>query len=200
MKRIDYKSAIIFSAAAVPGAILGALTTAYFPRGLFDLVFGALIIGTSFYLLLCPGGQLEITAQSLHSDSNSSSHLVDSQGIGYNFSYNPLIGAGISLFVGYISSLLGVGGGFIHVPILIRLLNFPVHIATATSQFILAVMALTGTLMHVFLGTFSHGVRRTIVLAIGVIVGAQLGAVLSSRIQASMWTRGAIIPLPPIAT
>jgi uncharacterized membrane protein YfcA len=94
-----------------------------------------------------------------------------------------MLGAGLSLFVGYLSSVLGVGGGFIHVPILVRLLNFPVHVATATSQFVLAVMALAGSAVHIAIGTFSHGIRRTLVLGIGVIVGAQLGAILSSRVQ-----------------
>ncbi len=54
MKRVDYKSGLMFSLAALPGAVLGALTTALIPRWLFDSVFGFLIIGASVYLLL-PG-------------------------------------------------------------------------------------------------------------------------------------------------
>ena len=68
--------------------------------------------------------------------------LVDADGARYRYAYNPVVGIVLSIFVGFISSLLGVGGGFIHVPALSRLLNFPVHIATATSHFVLAVMAL----------------------------------------------------------
>ena len=196
MRRIDYKSGIVFSIATIPGAILGALTTAYLPRKLFDLVFGILMIAASVYLLIHPAGELEMSTDVLgNSDSKSSRSLVDSEGIGYSFSYNLLLGAGLSLFVGYVSSLLGVGGGFIHVPILVRLLNFPVHIATATSHFILAIMALTGTVVHVVMGTFSHGIRRTIVLAIGVVVGAQVGAMLSRHIHGDWIIRGLAIAL-----
>jgi hypothetical protein len=36
-------------------------------------------------------------------------------------------------------------------------------------------MALIGTIVYIVTGTFSHGVRRTISLAIGVLIGAQLG-------------------------
>ena len=43
-------------------------------------------------------------------------------------------------------------------------------------------MALTGTVTHIATGVFTHGVRRTIALSIGVIIGAQLGAALSSRL------------------
>ena len=50
MKRVDYKSGILFSIATIPGAILGALSTAYVPRGLFDLLFGVLMIVAAIYL------------------------------------------------------------------------------------------------------------------------------------------------------
>ena len=82
-----------------------------------------------------------------------------------------------------ISSLLGIGGGIIHVPAMIRLLNFPVHIATAKSHFVLAIMALAGTSVHIISGAFHHGVRRTIALSLGVLLGAQFGARLSELIK-----------------
>ncbi len=80
-------------------------------------------------------------------------------------------------------------------PALVHLLNFPVHIATATSQFILAIMALTGTAVHVVTGAFHHGIRRTIALAIGVLIGAQLGALLSNRVRGVWIIRGLAIAL-----
>jgi uncharacterized membrane protein YfcA len=44
MKRIDYRSGIVFAIATVPGAILGAVSTAYVSRLVFDLIFGILMI------------------------------------------------------------------------------------------------------------------------------------------------------------
>ena len=92
--------------------------------------------------------------------------------------------------VGYLSSFLGIGGGIIHVPALSYLLNFPVHIATATSHFILAIMALTATVVHIVTGAFHHGAHRTVALAIGVVLGAQIGARLSERIQGGWIIKG----------
>jgi hypothetical protein len=109
--------------------------------------------------------------------------LTEADGTIHTYSFSPALGLSLSAVVGYLSSLLGTGGGIIHVPAMIRLLNFPVHIATATSHFILAIMALTGTLAHIAAGTFHHGIRRTIVLAVGVLIGAQIGALLSSRVK-----------------
>jgi len=74
-------------------------------------------------------------------------------------------------------------------------LNFPVHIATATSHFILSVMALAGTLTHIVTGTFQSGVRRTIMLSLGVVIGAQFGARLSNRIKGDWIIRGLAVAL-----
>ena len=43
--------------------------------------------------------------------------------------------------MGFVSSFLGIGGGIIHVPLMVAALGFPVHVATATSDFVLANMA-----------------------------------------------------------
>ena len=121
--------------------------------------------------------------------------LTDAEGVRYHYAYNPVTGVLLSLVVGFISSLLGVGGGFIHVPILTRLLDFPVHIATATSHFVLAIMSLTGTLVHVAQGVFVRGLRRTALLAIGVLIGAQAGAWMSNRVGEKMIIRGLAVAL-----
>ena len=201
MKRVDYKSGILFSIATIPGAILGALSTAYVPRGVFDLLFGVLMIVAAIYLWTS-GGEESAVRSYWKGDSDSDPRprrmvrdLTDAEGIRYHYAYNPATGVLLSLVVGFISSLLGVGGGFIHVPILTRLLDFPVHIATATSHFVLAIMSLTGTLVHVAQGVFVRGLRRTALLAIGVLIGAQAGAWMSNRVGGKMIIRGLAVAL-----
>jgi uncharacterized membrane protein YfcA len=181
MKRIDYRTGLLFSLATVPGAILGAVTTNYIPRREFDLVFGGLLVMISVFLVLRPRRANGEVPKDSH--GRTTRHLIEADGTAHTYSFNPALGLSLSAAVGYLSSLLGTGGGIIHVPAMIRLLNFPVHVATATSHFILAIMALTGTIVHVASGTFQHGMRRTIVLSIGVLVGAQIGALLSSRVK-----------------
>ena len=87
------------------------------------------------------------------------------------------------------------GGGIIHVPALVYLLHFPVHVATATSHFILAIMALTGTVVHMVTGIFVHGVHRTVSPAIGVVIDAQVGVHLSPKIK-SNWIIRSLAPAP----
>ncbi|HXG22943.1 MAG TPA: sulfite exporter TauE/SafE family protein [Chthonomonadales bacterium] len=192
MKRIDYRSGLLFSVATIPGAVLGALTTNYLPRRVFDAIFGVLLLGTCVFLLVHPNDKKECNETSRNGVTQT---IVEADGTRHVYSYNPIIGFVLSLFVGYVSSLLGIGGGIIHVPALVHLLHFPVHIATATSHFILAIMSLTGTCVHIVNGAFHQGLRRTIMLSVGVVLGAQLGARLSNRVYGEWIIRGLAIAL-----
>jgi uncharacterized protein len=194
-KRIDYKSGLLFSVATVPGAVLGTLATAYVKRGVFDAMLGVVLIVAAVFIYLRP----EPAASRRKTTASPGQYrrvLVDSEGEVHEFSYNLNLGLALSFLIGFMSSLLGIGGGIIHVPVLILLLNFPVHIATATSHFMLAIMALTSTIIHAGTGGFAHGgVNRTIVLSVGMIIGAQLGAILSPRLRGSLIVRALAIAL-----
>jgi uncharacterized membrane protein YfcA len=182
MKRIDYKSGLMFAAATIPGAVIGALNTASVPRHLFNGIFAAILVAAAVFLILRPNLASHVRERPGQHYLEAHRHLEAMGGETYDYAFNPLVGIGISFFVGYASSFLGIGGGIIHVPVLIYLLEFPVHVATATSHFILAIMALTGTLVHIWTGDLSTGVNQTLALAIGVLLGAPLGAQLSNRI------------------
>ena len=181
MHRVDYRSGLYFALAAVPGAVIGAAVTNFVPRAVFDGIFGAMMVAGSLFLFLRkPAGD---KTHSCVDPGNVRRTLTDKEGVTYEYCYRLRTGVVLSFFVGFLSSFLGIGGGIIHVPALVYLLNFPVHIATATSHFILAIMALAGTMEHVVSGAFVHGIHRTIYLALGVLAGAQVGAHLSARIR-----------------
>ncbi|MBP1739072.1 MAG: putative permease [Deltaproteobacteria bacterium] len=195
MKRIDYRSGLMFAAATVPGAAIGAMNTSHVPRHLFDIIFSVLMVAAAVFLLFRPGAPKATSKPLSRSKYLITRHLVDAHDHQYDYSFNPLLGIGLSIFVGYASSFLGIGGGIIHVPVLGYFLHFPIHVATATSHFILAIMALTGTVVHILTGTFAHGVHRTIALAIGVAVGAQLGAQFSQRVRGAWIIRSLALAL-----
>jgi uncharacterized membrane protein YfcA len=199
MKRIDYKSGLLFAGAAIPGAVLGALNTRQVPRHLFDLIFGIVLLAAAAFIAVHPRPAEKAGKAPAASRYWTSRHLTDTHGTTYDYSFNPYLGMVISLFVGYISSFFGIGGGIIHVPALSYLLCFPIHIATATSHFILAQMALAGTVVHILTGAFSHGVSKTISLAIGVLLGAQVGAHLSNRFKGIWLIRSLALALGLVA-
>ena len=172
LKRIDYVSGLILMSATVPGAVIGALTTGLIPRRTFDVVLGVLMTLVAALLLWRP---TEVSAEGPAPADGANTHRLGS--------YSLKVGLGVSVFVGYISSLLGIGGGIIHVPVLVHLLHFPVHIATATSHFVLVFMTLAGTATHLVEGTLVPGLSRVAWLAVGVVPGAQVGAWFSNRVH-----------------
>ena len=195
-RRIDLPTGLLFAAAALPGAVLGALATGLLPRRAFDLLMAALLAVLAAWLAVPrrpgrrpPAGRL------------TRRHLVDRAG--HEFDYRvPLVrGAGYSVGVGFASSLLGIGGGVIHVPLLVRALGVPTHVATATSHFVLAIMAGTASVTHVLAGSFGggHGVYRALVLAVSLALGAQAGARLSGRVSARLIERMLTVALVLLA-
>lgn len=193
MKRIDFGSALRFAAASVPGAILGALATSLMTRRVFDLVFGSLMLVAAVAIGLLgtraakPGHHAR--ARGFARD------ITDSTGTRYVYSYPLGAGLAISFGVGFMSSLLGIGGGIVHVPAMVHFLDFPVHIATATSHFVLSGMSLAGTVVHVVTGAFNHGIRRTAALAVGVLIGAPIGARFSKHVGETWILRGLAVAL-----
>jgi uncharacterized protein len=75
------------------------------------------------------------------------------------------------------------------VPALVHLLKFPVHLATATSQFIVAIMSFSGSIVHLINGNISNNLIPILTLSITAILGAQIGARLSNKVHGVMIIR-----------
>ncbi len=185
-KRVDLRSAAMFSVATLPGAVLGALSVQALSRGAFNVIFGAALTLVSLVLLSNPDRRLKLEGIFPATERRE---LVDAKGKIYKYRYNLPLALSASAMVGFLSSLLGIGGGIIHVPFMAQVLGFPTHIATATSHAVLAVMAGAGTVTHVVQGAFSGMLYRPLFLAIGVVLGAQVGARLSGKVRATWLLR-----------
>ena len=196
-RRTDFRSGIVFAAATLPGAVGGALVVGVVSRTLFDGLMGGVLAALALWLLA--GERWRRAAPSGRGTSRRL--LVDREGLLHEYDVPVLRGALYSLVVGFVSSFLGIGGGVIHVPLLVRALGFPTHIATATSHFVLAWLAGVGTITHVVTGSFSHGhgVHRAVALSVGVVVGAQLGARLSRRLHGNVIERLLAVALLALA-
>jgi uncharacterized membrane protein YfcA len=89
----------------------------------------------------------------------------------------------LGAFVGVLSAIMGVGGGFVLVPAMIYILRMPANVVVGTSLFqIIVTTALTGVLQAGRNQTVDI-VLATLLLAGGVL-GAQFGARASSRFRA----------------
>lgn len=187
--RIDYRAGLMFAAFTIPGSILGVYTVRFIPKETFSILFGLLLLGLSIYLFF-RNNKASFEKDVVISGGHMSV-ITDAAGNTYLYAYNQWLGNAVSIIVGFISPLLGIGGGIIHVPAMVNWLKFPVHIATATSHFILAVMATVSVLTHTVNGTYNNPevLHMIIFLALGVVPGAQLGAYFSHRLKSHVILR-----------
>ena len=186
--RIDYKAGVTFAAYTIPGSIIGVLITAYISGRFFSVLFGILMLFLSTYLFFKKRSEDQNIMPIQQGNRFVIRNLTDKSGINYQYSYKELNGNLISIIVGFISPILGIGGGIIHVPAMVNWLKFPVHIATATSHFILAIMATVTVITHAVSGTYNDPaiLKMILALALGVIPGAQLGAYYSHKLKSSI--------------
>ena len=91
----------------------------------------------------------------------------------------PLI---LGVFVGVLAAIMGVGGGFIMVPVMVYMLRMPMHVVVGTSLFQILFTCVNVTVLQ---AVENHTVDMilAILLLLGSTVGAQFGARLSRKLK-----------------
>lgn len=170
MRRVDFRAGWRFALAAIPGAFLGAVATHFISRHFFEVLLGGALIAIAAYLFRktfrAPAGQIHDKAKPFFLEK-----------------YAMLKGCLLSVAIGFVSSILGIGGGIIHVPALTYMLGYPVHLATATSHFVLSFTGLTAVVEHVINDSYRENMHQTVFISIGALIGAQIGAKLSNKLS-----------------
>lgn len=102
---------------------------------------------------------------------------------------------GVGLFTGLLAGSLGVGGGFIRMPMLIYVLGIPTHVAVGTDLFEIIFSSAFGTITHAIKGNVD--ILMALVMHTGAAIGAQIGAT-ATRFFAGPKIRLAFSVLPLI--
>ena len=89
-------------------------------------------------------------------------------------------GFAIGLIAGVASGYIGLGGGFLMVPLMLAWLNIPMKLASGTSLLAIMLLAIPGVITQGVLGNIDY--LAGIATAVGTIPGAYLGARLVSRV------------------
>jgi hypothetical protein len=164
-KRIDYKVGLLLDTLDVPGAMLGAYITTLIAPGWLAGIFGGLLIAIAAYIIW-------------RKNSKTGSRKK------FSFSRRVicycLLG---SLASGVASGMLGIGGGVIDETVMIFLLGMSIHMSAGTSIFGMAITTVAAVVPHWFLGNIL--LDYAIPLAVGCVLGGQLGPYLSKRARAS---------------
>jgi uncharacterized membrane protein YfcA len=159
-KRIVYSLGIKLALLSIPGTILGAYASDVVSPPLFKLLFGIVLVASGVYIYL---------RRKMESKERNLSKPV------------MVLVAGASFFGGIISSLFGIGGGTVFVPLMVIAIGLSMKLAAPTSQFILMFTAASGMMVHSLLGHpdyFEAGM-----LSIGSFIGGMVGSRLSTRVN-----------------
>ena len=94
-----------------------------------------------------------------------------------------LQGAGIGLVAGLASGYVGVGGGFIMVPMMLATLSIPMSLAAGTSLIAIMILAIPGVIEQAILGNINYFAGISIVVGTipGAVIGARLVRVIPER-------------------
>jgi uncharacterized membrane protein YfcA len=93
-----------------------------------------------------------------------------------------LLPLGLGVFVGIMSAIMGVGGGFIMVPAMIYLLGMPTIIVVGTSLFQIIFVTTSVTFLQAMQNQ-TVDLVLALILLIGGVVGAEMGSRVSTRLM-----------------
>jgi len=182
-KRIDYKIGLLLGGMTIPGAILGSWVTQFVSSRVLGILFGFVLIPLAITMII--ENETPPRKGKKNGENAWRRRLVDRDGKAFTYSVkSPLLGMSVYFLIGFISGLLGIGGGGLRIPILILLLGVPVHVAIATSIFTMVISSVAGATTHLDLGHVR--IEYVMWLVPAVICGAQIGARLAKKTEADI--------------
>jgi hypothetical protein len=165
--QVDIRLGLMIAAGALPGSIVGALLVAHVSDVLFDTLYAIFLIALAFDITV--NREKRLRSRKIEPDPNRR-HAMRT-------GYSVLTG----FFVGLVSSMFGIGGGVVVVPVLLYFSTLPAHAISATSHFAIVLTSPVGLATH----GLQHDVLLSyaIPLVAGGIAGGQIGARLSLRLD-----------------
>jgi uncharacterized protein len=181
--RADARLGIVLAAGTVVGAFTGGFVAGYLPDRLLAGLFALLMVYTAYSLSRGlarrsgdDGGLAEPVDPSARDGAEAPAYRRRRRGLALSGSF----------LAGNVSGLLGVGGGVITVPLVHLLMRAPLHVAAATSNFMIGMTATAGAFAYLLRGDVDPSIAGPVVL--GVAAGSFLGARVAPRINASWLT------------
>jgi uncharacterized protein len=162
--QVDLKLAWPFVVGAVPASILGVVAVRQFSAAGFDIAYGCTLVGLSILVLRRRATSIEKPVR--------------------KFVRDPRIGVAGGLLMGFFSSVFGIGGGIVMVPLLLLAGRMPPLVVAATSAFVVTTTAPIGIIGHAVVGDVDWAV--TLPLVLGGILGGGVAPSIGKRMSSPM--------------
>jgi hypothetical protein len=164
------------------GAILGAAVAVYLADWILFVFFAAVMLYSGIKMALSP----ERAADAETEDGPMTFEYTEASEGDAVKRYtvrNVRSGLGLCVAAGMISSMTGVGGGSIKVPLMNIHMHIPLKVASATSSYMIGITAFSGAVIYLAAGQVLLDVAAAV--AIGTYTGALVGARLAEKMHAS---------------
>ncbi len=184
---------IFLNMSTVIGAMAGALFTLTAPPTVLYFTMSALLLYVGINQITTSKAEIariesgsfaKIRGDKLAGLFKLSSSYYDKASkrkIAYNVTRTP-VGLLASAFAGFLSGMLGIGGGVLKVPIMNLIMNVPMKVAVATSKFMIGMTAATAACIYMEAGRVNPFIVAPTVL--GISTGALIGTRVMNRIRA----------------
>jgi uncharacterized membrane protein YfcA len=192
---VDFRIGSVMVAGGVVGAAIGALLFRFLQSvGQIDTVINILyvvLLGTIGGMMAHESIQvLRARKQGKPPPARKRRHhpLVASLPMRWRFYrsglyISPIAPALLGMIVGILTMLMGVGGGFILVPVMLYILGMSANVVVGTSLYQILFVTMATTMMHA-LTTKAVDIVLAVLLLLGSVSGAQIGAKLTQVIKA----------------
>ncbi len=174
-KRIDWPLALVLESFTALGGLAGGLVSGRFSGSFLSALFAAVVAIAGFFMVV----HFSPPERQVAGRSRFTCWIRSFGGTTYHV--NLAVALPISFVAGLASGLVGVGGGILKVPMMVLLFGVPMEIAIGSSAFMVGMTALGGFAGHVVAGHWDW--KTSLILAVAVFAGGQIGARLSVRIE-----------------
>lgn len=189
---VDIKLGAFMVLATIVGVEVGAQIIEKLERlGSVDSVIGAIYVGILLIISVFTAWESVRALRMIRTDQMDVKDAVGFHGLSrriHGFKLWPMISfpssgiasislwtvLGVGFLTGLLSGALGVGGGFIRMPLLVYVVGIPTHVAVGTDLFEIVFSAGYGTLTHALKGNVD--ILMALVMHTGAAIGAQIGA------------------------
>lgn len=177
-KVTNIRLGLLLEISTIIGSMIGVFLALALESWIIMLVFSAVLTLTAIKMLLNPS--MDVTGT--EDGEFSYNDLRTGETIRYDIEHKG-IGFSSCVLAGIISSLTGVGGGLIKVPIMNMVMKVPMKAATATSSYMIGITAFSGSILYFLSGHVD--LEMAAFVAIGTFLGAVIGSRLSRRFDSS---------------
>ena len=184
---LNLRVAMFLEIATTIGAVVGALLTGLFKTSILFFLFGAFLIFSSWNMYRKLKSKVDNVSQVNNDKIAKRLRLNGSyydKALKKNIDYqvtNVPSGSLMMLFAGLASGLLGIGSGAFKVLAMDTIMKMPLKPSSATSNLMMGVTAAASATVYFFNGSIRADIAGP--LAIGIIVGSQIGSRVMQRMQ-----------------